>query len=331
MSDEAALRALDWYLQSSDGQGLLAQKTGLSGPVFFNAHPINALKAREGVFAIQPQRPVYLSLERAGWSVAADRNRPGENRSGGLVLLDRARALNEAWLNRMAKSLADGTDIAIIGTKTTGIDALRKRLAKAGCAVESTSKHHARILRIIMDETAWRVFGQFENAPSAGLFNTGGLDVGSRLLIETFTARIAGQVADFCAGSGVLAQAVLDHGTCRSMSLYESNHDAVEWSRNHVQPGNCPTEFHWHDLVAEPVSERFDAIIMNPPFHTARAAQPDIGQAIIRRAAKALVKGGVLRMVANIALPYEKTLSQHFRGFRQIHAQNGFKVLEAWV
>ena len=39
--------------------------------------------------------------------------------------------------------------------------------------------------------------------------------------------------------------------------------------------------FFWHDLLAEPVERRYDAIVMNPPFHQGRAAEPEIGAGMI--------------------------------------------------
>ena len=44
---------------------------------------------------------------------------------------------------------------------------------------------------------------------------------------------------------------------------------------------------------------------MNPPFHTRPRADPALGQAMIRKAAAALRRGGRLFMVANRQLPYE--------------------------
>ena len=70
--------------------------------------------------------------------------------------------------------------------------------------------------------------------------------------------------------------------------------------------------FFWIDLLSEPVERRYDAIVMNPPFHRSRAAEPEIGAGMIRAAAKALKPGGRLFMVANRQLPYEPILSAAF-------------------
>jgi 16S rRNA (guanine1207-N2)-methyltransferase len=68
---------------------------------------------------------------------------------------------------------------------------------------------------------------------------------------------------------------------------------------------------------------------MNPPFHQGRAADPGIGQQIIRAAAKALKKGGRLMMVANRQLPYEAILQAEFTDWQELARNSGFKVLAA--
>lgn len=87
--------------------------------------------------------------------------------------------------------------------------------------------------------------------------------------------------------------------------------------------------FYWHDLLGEEVSRRYDLIVMNPPFHQRRSAEPDIGQGMIKAAAAALKPGGRLFMVANRQLPYEKTLSEVFSAQQELVRSGLFKVLSA--
>jgi len=68
---------------------------------------------------------------------------------------------------------------------------------------------------------------------------------------------------------------------------------------------------------------------MNPPFHDGGAEDRALGQALFAAAAKMLKSGGVLRLVANVALPYEATLVALFRQSRLLVRENGYKVLEA--
>jgi len=95
---------------------------------------------------------------------------------------------------------------------------------------------------------------------------------------------------------------------------------------------NCPdvpARFFWHDLASEPVKDRYDLIIMNPPFHEGHAAEPSLGQAMIKTAASALRGGGRLLLVANRGLPYEPVLAANFKESGETCRNARFKVLWA--
>jgi 16S rRNA (guanine1207-N2)-methyltransferase len=70
-----------------------------------------------------------------------------------------------------------------------------------------------------------------------------------------------------------------------------------------------------------------DGVVMNPPFHSGRAADPDLGRAFIAAAAGMLTAQGRLWMVANRHLPYEATLTQHFADVTELTGDNRFKIL----
>ncbi len=78
------------------------------------------------------------------------------------------------------------------------------------------------------------------------------------------------------------------------------------------------------------MSERFDAIVCNPPFHAlGRGDRPDIGRAFIAAASAALKSGGRLWLVANRHLPYEDALGSGFAQVRSVAQDGGFKIIEA--
>ena len=89
------------------------------------------------------------------------------------------------------------------------------------------------------------------------------------------------------------------------------------------------TRFFWQDLLGEPVEARYDAIVMNPPFHQGRAAQPEIGRRLIGVAAAALKPRGTLYAVASRNLPYEGALAAAFSRYEQIAGDGAFKVYQA--
>ena len=76
---------------------------------------------------------------------------------------------------------------------------------------------------------------------------------------------------------------------------------------------------------AEPV----DHVVTNPPFHTGRAAEPELGQDFIRAAAEMLKPKGSLWLVANRQLPYEKVLEATFSSVKPLGTHPSFKVFHA--
>jgi 16S rRNA (guanine1207-N2)-methyltransferase len=87
--------------------------------------------------------------------------------------------------------------------------------------------------------------------------------------------------------------------------------------------------FNWIDVTTEFPKKPYNWVIMNPPFHSGRAATPALGQRFIEVAASTLIKGGKLLMVANQNLPYERTLEKQFRKFEKLDERDGFKIIEA--
>lgn len=171
--------------------------------------------------------------------------------------------------------------------------------------------------------------GRFETAP--GMFSHDRIDPGAKLLAEALPADLSGKVADFCAGWGYLsAELLVRYPNVSSIDLYEADFSSLEAARRNLpDTGEVATRFFWRDLLSEPVEARYDAIVMNPPFHRSRAAEPEIGQRLIAVAAKALASRGWLFMVANRNLPYEKALAASFAEYREIAGDKAFKVLAA--
>ena len=122
------------------------------------------------------------------------------------------------------------------------------------------------------------------------------------------------------------------HATERPAALHRLQETALAGDNLAGAPGSerhVPVTRHWHD-VATGVSERFDAIVCNPPFHAlGRGDRPDIGRAFIAAAADALKPGGRLWLVANRHLPYEQALGEGFAQVATLAQNGGFKIVEA--
>jgi len=147
-------------------------------------------------------------------------------------------------------------------------------------------------------------------------------------LIDALPHQLSGDVADLGAGWGFLASQVLKKNSkIRSMHMVEDNAAALDCAReNTVDPRAV---FHWADALQWKNTTLLDAVVMNPPFHVGRSAEPSLGMDFIRTAARLLKPDGVLYMVANAHLPYESILEQCFQSFSLLSRTNRFKVFSA--
>ena len=102
---------------------------------------------------------------------------------------------------------------------------------------------------------------------------------------------------------------------------------ALECAKRNVTDDRA--EFHWEDVVHWQPPHRLDAVVMNPPFHQGRAAEPQIGQAFVAAAARLLRPRGDLYMVANRHLPYEQELKKQFGEVAEIGGDARFKLFHA--
>lgn len=297
---------------------------------------------RAALDCVQGFRPDYLSLQRAGLRVSPTAS--GESYDFALVLAGRHRGQNEAWLAEAIERTRPGGTVLCAGGKTDGVTSLRKRLTKDEVVARHLAKNHGEVFWLERDSCAeaWAkrmmeeakavplIEGRFHTAP--GMFSHDRIDAGSGLLAEHLPTDIKGRAADFCAGWGYLSVALTERSAAiSSIDLYEADCASLEAAKLNMAAlaPRVPADFHWCDLTMEKVERRYDFIVMNPPFHQGRAADPGIGHAMIRAASNALKPGGQLFIVANRGLPYEPVLKAGFARVEEIADEAGFRIWRA--
>ena len=120
---------------------------------------------------------------------------------------------------------------------------------------------------------------------------------------------------------------ILTRKSVETVHLVEAGHSALECARHNVTDPRA--KFHWADATTWDPAHRMDSIVMNPPFHQGRAAEPQIGQAFVAAAARLLQPNGALWMVANRHLPYEAELKKSFGYVEEIGGDARFKLFHA--
>ncbi|MCB1279721.1 class I SAM-dependent methyltransferase [Prosthecobacter sp.] len=313
--------------------------------LFLRAQEHPALQHFEGRLVCQQNwKPRAAELEAAGYRV--------EREAHGLfdlvlVLPDPQRDLMVADLARAHDHLAPGGVLMAAQHNDAGAKRCEQYLREVAGRAESLSKHHSRVFWATKDEAKpwnenllerWRqgavmrriLDGRFWSRP--GLFNWDRIDEGSALLVKHLPETIAGNVADFGCGWGFLSDHLLRN--CHdidTLDIYDADADCFECARRNL--GLVPTRVkahpHWRDITTGFDRTKFDAVVMNPPFHEGKDADPLIGLKFIAAAAQALRPTGQLWLVANRQLPYENLLTETFAHLEKVVETGGFKVLHA--
>ena len=291
-------------------------------------------RAGDDLSALPASRTVVLTGFRPDQDYFAAQGYRVEGKafSAALICLPRARA--EAWA-MMAQAVAlvgPGGSLAIDGQKTDGFDSALKDLRSAGFELgEVISKAHGKFVSFTAAAVpaAWpaadtQVDG-FITRP--GVFSADGVDKGSLLLAAALPADLPARVADLGAGWGYLSRAILQRQGVKRLDVVEAEKVALDCARLNVP--NPRAEFHWADATTFKPERPWNAVVMNPPFHTARTPDPALGVAFIRAAHRGLAPDGVLWMVANRHLPYEPTLKTLFRQVEEVGGDGAFRVSRA--
>ena len=275
-------------------------------------------------------KPDHDAFAAAGYPCAREAKQPC---SAALVCLPRAKAQGRALLAQAADLVGTGGLLIVDGQKTDGIESMLRDLRAQGLSPMVLSKAHGKLLWFAAQPMPadWHargpqpVEGGFVTAE--GVFSADGIDPASRLLADSLPEKLGAHLVDLGAGWGYLAARILARDTVRSLDLVEADHAALDCARaNLVDPR---ARFHWADATTWRPDNLVDAVVMNPPFHTGRAADPDLGRAFIAAAAAMLTAQGRLWLVANRHLPYETALAQHFAEVSELAGDNRFKILAA--
>ena len=249
-----------------------------------------------------------------------------------IVCLPRAKADARALIAE-ACALTQGP-VVIDGQKTDGVDSILKEMRGRVTVHGPISKAHGKLFWIT--EPAADFFADWAQSPSQteggfwtapGVFSADAVDLASAMLADALPEKMPGLVADLGAGWGFLSAHVLTREEVKEVHLVEAGHMALECARRNVQDDRA--RFHWADVTTWEPSVRVDTVVLNPPFHTGRASEPQIGQAFVAAAARILTAQGTLWMVANRHLPYEAELKKRFAHVEEIGGDARFKLFHA--
>lgn len=289
---------------------------------------------------ITPWRPDFLKFVDTQFhcSPQIDKTRIYD---GALLHLSKYRGFNQNCFLDLLECVKPSGWIVISGNKTAGAASMMKWVKKIVPITHKLSKNHGLVFWMqVPPQIEKQNIAQLRSPPlsfdkfqtTSGMFSHGRIDLGSAALASYMPKVIAGKTADFGAGWGYLSHVALESNVkLTTLDLYEADYNALKAAKQHLNLTTTPfpIHFYWHDLVHEPVTNLYDTIISNPPFHTQQTTDISLGKYFILNAAKCLKSGGSLLLVANRHLPYETLLKDIFRTVLIREQAHGFKIIEA--
>jgi 16S rRNA (guanine1207-N2)-methyltransferase len=326
--------ALETLMLAFDGESALAvpQQALFLGAV---AHP--NLKAWPQLVGWQPNKPLATAWESAGFQRC--KALPDEKFPLIIMLPGKSKDETLGWFALAKDRLASGGRILAAMPNTAGAGRFEKELANAAGHIVSIQKHKCRAFHACLDTADEEIFNHWRElgkprkisgfTVEAGIFSSDHIDPGSQLLANHLPAHLHGAVADLGAGWGFLSHAVLERcSRITRLDLFEA--DARALACAHKNLASFPQEigFHWHDVTTG-LPGVYDAIVMNPPFHTGQKTDVDLGRAFLRVALASLRRGGKLLLVANRQLPYEAVLETSGLAWRKVAEDKIYKLLFA--
>jgi len=248
----------------------------------------------------------------------------GANRTATLIVLPRSKTLARAMI---VDAIATGGLIIVDGQKTDGVESIYKDIRKVAAIQGVIAKGHGRLFWFITNvapkwDTTVKSPEGYETV--AGVFSETKIDAGSAQLVPHLED-LKGEVADLGAGWGYLSREILKHEGVTKLDMIEAEKSALDCAIANTNDARAHPV--WTDALN--YTGTYDVVVSNPPFHTARAGDPQLGRGFIATAARILKPRGIFYMVANRHLPYEAELDTKFARVEELAGSGAFKIFAA--
>ena len=135
-----------------------------------------------------------------------------------------------------------------------------------------------------------------------GVFASGRLDAGTRLLLSALKKSQSGRAVDLGCGTGIVASWLARRGD--QVLAVDTSLAACDSTRDTAAANGLSVEVQRTDSLTGVGERSIDLVACNPPFHVGTTKDSTPGFDLLRSAVPALATGGELWTVYNSHLPY---------------------------
>ena len=239
---------------------------------------------------------------------------------------------NNSWmyygLQVAAHTLKVGGRLYVVGAKERGILSMAKHIEEQFGNVETLliSKGH----RVLVARKKAEMAVGADEKQILRVFASNKLDEGTRLLLDALEVRATDEALDIGCGAGLIGLHIARLASRGAVTMVDVSLAAVGATRQAImESGLTNVRVLPSDGAQAVLSQRFDLVASNPPFHQGGIQTTAIAERFIREAAHVLHTEGRFYLVANRFLKYEPILQTCFHSIEEVGGDTRYKVLRA--
>lgn len=237
----------------------------------------------------------------------------------------------------------EDSKILIVGENKSGIKSLEKQVKEHALFCDKVdSARHCILFEIALKKDnspfnleEWFHYYtvnlqglSFQVAALPGVFSQAKLDVGSKVLLENLSNSLSGNILDFGCGAGVIACLIGLLNTDVNLTLADVSALALVSSEKTLAINKLSGKTIATNSLSH-ISERYDAVISNPPFHQGIKTNYQATELFLAGINQHLNKNGSLTIVANSFLKYAPIIEQAIGKVEKQCIEQGFTIYHA--
>jgi 16S rRNA (guanine1207-N2)-methyltransferase len=238
---------------------------------------------------------------------------------------------NNSWMHYGLQTalhvLKVGGRLYVTGAKDRGILTIAKRMEQLFGAVETLEISKGQRVLLTRKSTAAEATTERAALP---VFADNKLDEGTRLLLDALEVHATDEALDIGCGGGLIGLHIARLASKGSVTMVDVSLAAVAASQQAVAESKLTNiRVVASDGAQAVLTERFDLVVTNPPFHQGGIQTTAVAERFIREAAQVLRPQGHFYLVANRFLKYEPVLRACFQHVEEVGGDTRYKVLRA--